>query len=260
MTTDTATRAAEMLTTAWRDGSQIAELPGDLHPASRDAAYNIQDEMARLLGWEVVGWKMGMTSAPTQRQFGADAPLPGRLFREVMYEAPATVAAGGLTKPIVEPEFAVRLSADLPPRDAAYTRDEVAAATAAIHLAIEIASYRVAMPEVVPLRIVADNGGSAGCVIGPEVADWRSVDFLTVPVALHIDGALAAPGLTGNARIDPVDVTAWLANDLSARGIGLTAGAYVLTGSATAPTRMDVGSEVVARFEGLGEVRLRFAE
>ena len=75
MTTDTATRAAEMLTTAWRDGSQIAELPGDLHPASRDAAYNIQDEMARLLGWEVVGWKMGMTSAPTQRQFGADIEI-----------------------------------------------------------------------------------------------------------------------------------------------------------------------------------------
>ncbi|MCG8510278.1 MAG: 2-keto-4-pentenoate hydratase, partial [Rhodospirillales bacterium] len=57
---------------------------------------------------------------------------------------------------------------------------------------------------------------------------------------------------------DPIDVVLWTANNLSDRGHGLAAGDLISTGSATVPTPMNIGSEAVGRFEGLGDVRASF--
>lgn len=259
MNSDKIARAAALLVDAWNSHQQLSGLPEDCRPASRAEAYAIQDAMARGLGLTVAGWKLGMSAPATMRQFGVDAPVPGRIFRECVYPDGATIAAGIYSGPKVEPEFAVRLKAALPSRDKAYERADIVAATETILLCFEVADNRALPPKPDPLTMIADNGGFAAYVVGPAVETWRDVDFKTLGVELLIDGGLAARGLEGDARIDPIDVVLWTANDLSRRGHGLAAGDLISTGSATVPTPMRVGSSAVGRFAGLGEVRLTFA-
>jgi 2-keto-4-pentenoate hydratase len=250
-------RAARLIADAWREMRQIDTLPEDARPTSREEAYAIQDRLQELLGFAVAGWKLGATSPDAMRSMGVDEPIPGRLFRHLVFDSPASVPAALYGTPAVEPEFAVRLRAALPPRKSAYTPEEVAS-VADLFLAIEIANNRIAKTPRDPLDLIADNGGGAGFVVGPEVEDWRKVDFQTMPVQLWIDGRIAAPGLSGTGRIDPIDVAVWTANHLSGRGIGLEAGVFISTGSATAPTPMAAGSEAVAKFGDCGEVTVRF--
>ncbi|MBT3359686.1 MAG: hypothetical protein HN403_08670 [Rhodospirillales bacterium] len=258
MTPEKIATAAKLLADAYNRHDQLPEIPADCSPQEREDSYAIQDAMAENLGLTCAGWKLGMSAPGTMRQFGVTAPVPGRIFKECIFDDGASVRAGHFSAPKVEPEFAARLKNDLPPRDAEYTYAEVAAATGAILLCFEIADNRVAMATPQPLAMIADNGGFAAYVVGPEVANWRDVDFAAAPVDLIIDGEVAAPGLTGEFRIDPIDVVVWTINDLSRRGYGMAAGDLISTGSATVPTAMGIGSEAIGKFEGLGEVRVKF--
>ncbi len=260
MSGDKIVQAVRLLADAWRNHTQMSELPAELVPGDRAEAYAMQDAMARELGFSVAGWKLGMSAPAVMRQFNVTEPVPGRIFRECVHEDGAAIAAGGYTGPKVEPEFAVRLKNGLPARSGLYSHADVEAATEAILLCLEIADNRIAMAPPQPLPMIADNGGFAAYVVGPVVENWREVNFAEVPVDLIIDGEVAAKGLEGEGRIDPLDVVLWTANNLSQRGYGLAAGDLISTGSATVPTPMAVGSEAIGRFEGLGEVRVRFTE
>lgn len=260
MTPEKAARAGKLLADAYNSHDQLSEIPADCSPQERGDSYAIQDAMAENLGLTCVGWKLGMSAPGTMRQFNVTAPVPGRIFKECIFEDGAAIPAGHYSGPKVEPEFAVRLKDDLPARETEYTYAEVKAATDGILLCLEIADNRVAMAVPQPLPMIADNGGFAAYVVGPEVANWRNVDFAAAPVDLIIDGEVAAPGLTGEFRIDPIDVVVWTINDLSRRGYGMAAGDLISTGSATVPTAMNVGSEAIGKFEGLGEVRVKFSQ
>ncbi len=258
MNSDKIARASALLVDAWKNHKQLSGLPEDCRPATRAEAYAIQDAMARGLGLKVAGWKLGMSAPETMKKFGVDEPVPGRIFGECVHQNGATIAAGHYAGPKVEPEFAVRLKAALPPRKEAYSRADIVAATETILLCFEVADNRVAPPTPDPLSMIADDGGFAAYVVGPAVKNWQDVDFKSVGVELLIDGKLAAKGLEGGGRVDPVDVVLWTANNLSKRGHGLAAGDLISTGSATVPTPMKVGSSAVGRFVGLGEVRVTF--
>jgi 2-keto-4-pentenoate hydratase len=51
----------------------------------------------------------------------------------------------------------------------------------------------------------------------------------------------------------------WLANELSARGIGLAAGQLVTTGSATMSQPLSPGRSAIAIYGDLGEIRIAVA-
>jgi len=258
MNSDKIAQASALLVNAWQSHKQLPGLPEDCRPTSRDEAYAVQDAMARGLGLTVAGWKLGMSAPGTMKQFGVDAPVPGRIFRERVYQNGAAIAAGIYCGPKIEPEFAVRLKSALPSRKDAYSRNDILEATETILLCFEVADNRVKPPKPDPLSMIADDGGFAAYVVGPAVDNWRDVDFKGAEVELWIDGRLAAKGLEGDFRIDPIDIVLWTANDLSRRGHGLAAGDLISTGSATVPTPMKVGSSAIGRFVGLGEVRVNF--
>ena len=268
------TQAAELLAVAWRDRRRISDLPADLQPETRAEAYAIQDELARLLGFDVAGWKVGMASPASLRMAGFNEPIPGRLFAQTLTQSPATFDVDAFVSPMVESEFAFRLLDPLPARAKPYSRDEVAA-VATLHLAIEIGDFRMASllnafmgtsqaPEnpatipMQPLPWIADNGGGGGFVVGEAVPQWQDLDLKNHPVELRINKELATAGLEGEARCDPLGVLKWTANHLSQRNIGLAAGAFVTTGTATVPKLVTAGIEATAHFEDLGEVCVRF--
>lgn len=240
----------------------IGELPGGTLPdGDAEAAYRMQRALVGRLGRTPTGWKVGCTNAWAQRMTGTDEPFYGRMFAETTHASPARLDSGNLFDPIVEPEIAFRLGADLVPEGAPYGPDEVAAAVAGLMPAIEIVDCRYAAGWPADLvRTIADNGVHACFVTGGEAPDWRAVDRPGVPVALEMNGGRAAGGSGANALGDPLDVLVWLANKCAAHGVALRAGEVVTTGNiADSAVHAKPGDTAVADFGALGRVEAAFA-
>lgn len=258
--------AAALLARAWRDRSTLPGLPHALpdepRPQTREEAYAIQDEMSRLLGLGIAGWKVGAATPGIMREKNLDGPIPGPIYQPCLRHSPAEFAGEDFPRSNLESEFAFRLLEDLPHRDRPYEADQLARISV-LHAAFDVVSSRYrASPG--PFSEIADSGNSGGAVIGPELRDWSKLNLCEVPVRLRVNGGPEVMNYSGEWRRDPLDVFTWLANTLRERKIGgkitLSAGAFVLTGSVTEPRRLPPGSSAVAEFEGMGEVRVRISE
>lgn len=242
--------AANTLADARRTKAPIASLPESLRPTSEQEAYLIQDEIAVALG-EIGGWKVGAGSAEATPLY---APMPtiwtassGTEFRAISYRA-------------VEAEVAFRLGHDLPPRQSAYTEEEVYAAIASCHPAIEILDSAFEDPMAVDrLSGIADLQLHGGFAFGPAFAGWRDLDFTKESVTLLIDGIVRLERTGSNTSGNLLRLLPWLANEASARTGGLRAGQWITTGSWTGSLRAETRSSVEASFSHLGEVAIHFA-
>ena len=248
--------AARRLADAWRSGAPIRDL-GAARPRGRDDAYAIQDAVTALLGMPVVGWKVGAATPAIMQQRGMDEPIPGPLFGPRVYASMAELPAADFPAANLETEFAFRTLEQLPPRRRPYEPAALAAVSELL-AAFDLTQSRYSTaPD--SLAEIADSGNSGGAVLGTPIADWRDRDLMQAAVELRIDGADPVSAYTGAWRRDPLDVLAWLVNSLSRRGIALTAGTVVLTGSLTEPRPVAPGSSAVARFDGGAEVRMSIA-
>ena len=250
----------EALLPAWREKRKMPLLSGDLVPVNMEEAFDVQEELAKRLGRETAGWKLGMSSPAGMKTFKIDRPMPGRLFRDVMKTAPAKFARSDFNVPMLVAEFAFRMARDLPPRFATYGKDEVLDAVETGVLGIEVADSRYDAKPPVDARInTADNGATGAYVVGPAIKDWRSLDYVGHEVKLLINGKEVGQ-LKGEMRPNCLDVLVWTANELSRRGVGLKKGDVVSTGAAAAPYRMEQGGgEVLADFGALGRVECTIA-
>ncbi|HEX3499685.1 MAG TPA: fumarylacetoacetate hydrolase family protein [Stellaceae bacterium] len=250
MVDDRASRAAELLIDARNSGKGLAELPADCRPRDASEAYAIQDAVARRVG-VIRGWKTG---APGPQAEASYAPIftviagPGRF-------PAATQRLFG-----IEAEVAFRLARDLPKRDKPYSRDEVVAAIASTHPAIELVDTRFAdFAKIDALSKLADNQSNGALIYGPPVAGWQTLglDLGRPPISVTIDSKVAAE-TTGNNGGDPLRLLTALANHCTGRTGGLRVGDMITTGSITGVTFAKAGSVVIADFGKLGTVRLEF--
>lgn len=225
-------------------------------PRTANEAYAIQTEIQRLSGEVRVGYKVGSTSLEAQRKLGTGEPGAGPLLGRFVLASPATFAVSALHHPCVEGEFAFRLDRALPARAEPYARDEVAAAIGAVAGAIEIVGTRFAggLDGKGRLLTTADGGVNIALVTGRWVTVWQGFDLPAHPVVMRINGVAKGAGTGARALGDPVTVMVWLANHLSARGIGLAAGEIVSTGTCTGLDAVAAGDRVVADFGVLGTV------
>ncbi len=211
-------------------------------------------------GATLAGFKVAATNPQVQDLLGIAEPFSGCLLREHVHDSPAELAAGDFAFRLIEAEFALRLGADLPARDAAYARDEVAAAVASLHPAFEvvISAYGPAWAGAGTPALIADNAVHGAFVMGPGLADWGGLDLAAHPVTLFHNGREAGRGRGANALGHPLNALAWLADQGVLGGRGLLAGDLVTTGVVTPIIYAEPGEEVRADFGALGEVRLRF--
>ena len=229
-------------------------------PETIEAAYAIQREIVALSGARVMGFKIGSTSLEAQRLLGTTEPGSAELLAPFVYQSPANVAISPLHMPAVEGEFAFKLAHDLPARAAAYTREEVGDAVAAVAGAIEVVGTRFAggLAGKGRLLTTADGGVNIGCVFGRWVADWRGLDLPNQRVAIRISGKAAGEGMGSRALGDPMNVLVWLANQQSLSGRGLRAGEMISTGTCTGLDPVQPGDTAIADFGGLGTVEITF--
>jgi 2-keto-4-pentenoate hydratase len=106
--------------------------------------------------------------------------------------------------------------------------------------------------------VIADNGSAGGFVFGPPLPDWHGLRFATLPIDARLDGT-PLEVYTGVQRYDPVMAVAEVATALAARGIGLKAGDFVSTGSATVPAPIRAGQSLVAVFGDLHRLEVALA-
>ncbi|MBC7800656.1 MAG: 2-keto-4-pentenoate hydratase, partial [Gemmatimonadaceae bacterium] len=159
----------------------------------------------------------------------------------------------------VEAEICVRLAHDLPPRDPPYDADDILAAIASAHPAIEVLQSRfVDVDKVDPLSNLADSLSHFGLVVGPAIADWRTIDLATEQVGLVVNGT-EMKRRTGNPAGDMLRLLVWLANTGAVWAGGLQAGQYVTTGSWTAKDFVPPGAEARVVFDRAGTATVRFS-
>jgi 2-keto-4-pentenoate hydratase len=252
---ETAARLAE----ARRNGGTVllAEL---IEPTTFDEAYAVQDEIIRILGHPIVGFKVGSTSKEAQQILGTREPGSCPVPAPYLHRSPATISIFPEHYPAIEGEFAFRLGRDLPARSEAYSRDEVANAIDAVAGAIEVVGTRIEGGVAGKGRylVTADSGANIELVVGTWTTDWKALDLKTHRVAITVNDAPRGDGVGARALDDPMNVMIWLANHQSARGRGLQKGQCVSTGTCTGIDRVKPGDLAVADFGSLGTVEIAF--
>lgn len=243
-------QAAALLLDARRTNRPIEDLPEAVRPMTLDEAYFVQDRLALAYG-EIGGWKVGAPSADATPMF---APMPSAWIASNNAKLGGKHRFRGL-----EAEIAFWMAKDLPPRKKAYSREEVAAAIASCHPAIEVIESGLVDPtKAAKLSMIADLQMHGGFVYGAAVANWQRIDFSKEHVVLAVDGVVRVERTGSNTSGDLMRLMPWLANEGAARTGGLKAGQWVTTGSWTGVSLAIAGSEVDATFSTAGAVHLQF--
>ena len=262
--TPAARQAADLL---WRQrcaGTVIDELPEALRPADLAAGHAIQAALPVVSGQADVGWKIAATSAAGQAHIHVSGPLPGRILSAFVHAVGEPVSLAGNRMRVVEPEFAFRLSADLPPLAAPRSQAEVMAAVASLHPAFEVPDSRFADFTLAgAAQLLADDACCGEFVFGAAAPEgWRDVDLSAAPVRATVFDATGGERYQragdGSAALgDPRAALTWLANELSALGQKLAAGQFVSTGTCMVPLRIEPGERVVADYGRFGAIALQ---
>lgn len=226
--------------------------------SSLDDAYAIQDGFVPLLQakhGKPVGYKIGLTSQRMQAMCGIDSPIAGVVLAERVHMSGASVAIPAYGRLGLEFEIAVRMARDLPPQDAPFTAESVAAYVGGVCAAIEIVDDRAAnYAELDILSLVADNSWNAGIVLSEFRSTWPALE--SVLGIVKSNGVEVDRGHGRDVLGHPFAPLAWLANHLAARGQALRAGEIVMTGSLVT-TRFPKNPEAYEfEVEGLGSVAL----
>jgi len=252
--------AADLLFQHWQAGTLIDGLPIDLRPATRAEGYAIQACLATKSRQPLFGWKIAATSKAGQAHINVDGPLAGCLLAERVIALGRAASIGANQMLVAEPEFAFRMARDLPPRDSLYSVDEVMAAVAALHLAIEIPDSRYTeFVSVGAAQLIADNACAHEFILGPEApAIWRDLDLVSHKVTGTVVGKMTRDGSGAAVLGDPRIAMAWLANELAQLGITLQAGQVVTTGTCMVPLPIGPGDTVTVDYGTLGRMSATF--
>jgi 2-keto-4-pentenoate hydratase len=205
---------------------------------------------------DVVGWKLGLTSAAAQQRLGVDRPVRGAIFFATL-RAPSgsEVEAAFGAVPVVEADLLVRVSrAGLE----AAGNDPVAILG---HLDqvipfIELADL-VYAPEHRPSLgdLLAINVGARLGVVGTPIPVVANADFATrlgvMQVTLSEAGQPVARAPGSAILGHPLNAVAWLARDLSEAGRPLRPGDILSLGSFSAPQPARPGQAWQVTYEGL---------
>ena len=238
--------------------------PSACRPADRQQGYAAQAALQTLNGQTLAGWKIAATSQAGQKHIGVSGPLAGRIFAPCVIAQGQTVSLKGVRMLVAEPEMAFVLGQDLPPRAQAYSQAEVMAAVSALHVAIEVPNSRFEdFVSVGEASLIADNACAHEFVLGDAAPEaWRDVDLSRHDVSAQVtraDGQTWHRAGNGSAVLgDPRVAMTWMANELSALGVGLKRGEFVTTGTCMVPLEIAVGDSVLADFGALGRIAVRF--
>ena len=230
-----------------------------LDPVDAEGAYAVQEINTRY--WEaqgrrIVGRKAGLTAKAVQQQLGVDQPDFGVLFEDMAVADGGRLDPARCIQPKAEAEIAFVLASGLP--DTATTPEQLAAAVATVHAAIEVVDSRIADWKITFADTVADNGSSAFFVLADTGLPLAGLDLEGAAMEMVINGALVSSGVGAAALGNPLNAAAWLARTLALRGEPLKAGDVLLAGALGPMVALKPGDQVRAVIGGIGEASFTY--
>ena len=227
---------------------------------SVDDAYRIQllQINEKLKEAQLVGMKIGLTSKVMQTMFNVDTPDFGHILNTMVFENGQTISVSQFIAPKIEFELAFVLKEDLTGPNV--TSEQVLAATEAIVPAIEIIDSRIKNWQFKFEDTVADNGSSAGAVLGEKHPVPSLEQLADIRVVAKKNGEVFDEGMSSAVMGNPAKAVAWLANMLADYDITLKAGHFILAGAITAAVPVESGDVFEVDFGSYGEVNLSFKD
>ncbi len=207
-------------------------------------------------GVRQLGWKAGLTSRAKMKQMGVDVPSIGFLMFDMFRSEGSEIGTADLVHPRVECEVAFVTKAEL--RGPGCTGADVLEATDFVLPAVEVIDSRFSGFKFDLPSVVADNGSSARFVAGGRARIAAELDLRTLGVVLEKNGEQVAMGASGAVLGHPAEAVAMLVNILHELGETLPAGSFVMSGGITEAVAVKPGDNVIARFQELGSVAMRF--
>lgn len=225
---------------------------------SEEAAYDMQDWLARKLGHKVAGWKVGAYFNPSVREaLGLTRPFYGRIFAPQLHRSPAILPQAMHPGCHIETELAFEIGADIPLEGDCLNVDTLSERIIACRPAYEVVTSTWDNRKVLSgSDHIADNGGCAGLVISEPLPEWRSIKLQGLPLVLRVDDKTVFDGVVELDWNHLLNAAVWLINHLKHRGIALYDGDIIATGTLTGLTPLCPGEEAVAQAGSLFEVKV----
>ncbi len=238
-----------------------ADLPDSLRPATLDAAYQVQAALVgTLLGRDgkPIGYKAACTSPIAQGALRVDHPMFGRLLSVSSHASGVVLEASGFVHRVIESEFAFRIAADVPVMESSFTGASIVEFVDAVLPAIEIVDHRYVDWKVGACQVAADNAIHGAWVYGEPVLGFDLGSLDLVGVTVRRNGEVVTSGSGAAVLGHPLNVVAWLADELPKHGLRLRAGDLITTGVTTDVIDADAGDTIVSTFDGIGDVSVSF--
>jgi|TARA_B110000914_G_scaffold224596_1_gene242767 2-oxo-3-hexenedioate decarboxylase len=259
LTKDQIQSLAEHIENAELQAHEITKITDDYPDMTMSDATDVQWEIRRrkvARGNKIVGMKMGLTSWAKMKQMGVEKPCYGFLADYFSLPDGAAVPIDELIHPKVEAELAFVTNKELSGPN--ITVEEVLAATELVVPAVEIIDSRYKDFKFDLISVQADNSSSTRFVVGSHSAKANDFDWSTLGVVMQKNGEIVELG-AGAAVLDhPAASVAMLASMLHERGEVIPAGTFIMTGGITAAVLVERGDSIVARYQGLGTVTIKF--
>ena len=251
--------AATMLLEAERTQEVIKPLTESFPGITVDEAYYVQLEQIKRKvenGAVIVGKKIGATSKAIQQLFQVNQPDYGHLLDDMMFVDGDTVPLDHYIQPKAEFEIAFALKKDL--KGPNVTILDVIDATDYIVPAIEIIDSRIEDWKIKFEDTVADNGSSAGAVIGGKPTRIDNIDLTNIGMVVYRNGEFLDSGAGAEVLGNPLRAIAWLANSLGKYDVYLEAGEIVLSGALTSAIPIEENDTFTVEFAHIGSVSATF--
>lgn len=254
---------AEKIATARQKRTVIDFLPGALAGGTEADAYRVQfavhARLTRTGGDRIAGWKVAATLPAQYQPIGLSGPAFAGIYQSGIKNSGAVFPKGSLLKYGIECEVVARMGRDVASGGAPYDAESIKPFIAALHCGMEVVENRFADVSKADGKCrIADEFLQGACIVGPEIANWRSLDLAAVNGRSLHDGKELAAGPGANVMGHPLTSLAWLANQLIAHGKTLRPGDVVLTGSTHVPQFLAGPGVAVSEFVGIGETRVTF--
>jgi 2-keto-4-pentenoate hydratase len=231
--------------------------PWDAPLIKKGMAAQLEKRRARIAaGEKPLGWKVGLGAPATMQKMGLQAPLVGFLMQRALLLSGSTASLAGWTRPVAEPEIAVRMLRDLAGGASA---DEALAAIKDIFPAIELVDMDpIATPDNLDAVLAGDIYQRHVVLCGNTRAGSATTGLTS---------RLFRRGQEASSTTDPEALTgklpsivAHVANTLAAFGETLKAGDVIITGSITPPVILEPDeTDFGHALDPIGEVSVNFS-
>ena len=249
------TAAARRLAAAWNGRTLLDELPPAERPATLDAAYAIQRRLQEELGEAGAGWKIGGASVNGLRASPSGQPVFGFLRGSCVHESGAVLdlPPGGV---VLEVEIAVRFGSHVAPASTPFDPAMIDRA----YVAIEVVRSRFRDRKAVGQpSFLADAAGFHAFVRGDELPGGSQSPAFGEAATLSLDGVPIAGPLSGDDGTDPLAALRLFWDHAASQQLVVPAGAFVTTGTQTAPVDATRGGTYQGSIGGY-VVRLQLRE